>query len=211
MSTRLTITMTQEEREALARLAQADVRPVKEQLRYLLRSEAERRGLWPTAPARPAREGCAMQGLNVKPHGGNRGVSVGTTAAGGCASTVGKHTPTPTACLLRNGAGRVVATVDGDCLKKQVDGSKHFLQKPPGIAFDAAILEAAERAGVQLVRVRDRETGDVYACQLSEFALHAIRVDRGFGLQWCLPFAFWRVRRAGEPIQLGLFGAAGYD
>lgn len=53
---RLTITLDQEEREALTRLAQADVRPPKEQLRFLLRSEAEKRGLWPVPiPAtRPA-------------------------------------------------------------------------------------------------------------------------------------------------------------
>ncbi len=51
MLRRLTITFTQEEREALARLAQADVRPPKEQLRFLIRSEAEKRGLWPIAPA----------------------------------------------------------------------------------------------------------------------------------------------------------------
>jgi len=42
---RLTITLAPEERELLDRLAQADLRPVKEQLRWLLRQEATRRGL----------------------------------------------------------------------------------------------------------------------------------------------------------------------
>lgn len=109
------------------------------------------------------------------------------------------------ACQLRGANGKVCATIEDGCLKKQLDGSRHFLQKPAGIAFDAAILDAAERAGVRSVWVRDRETGDAYTCQLQDFALHAVKVDRGFGLQWCLPFTFWRVRRAGEPVQMGLF------
>jgi hypothetical protein len=103
-------------------------------------------------------------------------------------------------------SGKVAATLDGDCLKKQLDGSRHFLRKPAGIAFDDAILRAAERAGARSVWVRDRETGDVYTCQLADFALHAVKVDRGFGLQYCLPFAFWRVRRAGAPVQMALWG-----
>ena len=45
MYRRLTIILAPEERELLDRLAQADVRPVKEQLRWLVRQEATRRGL----------------------------------------------------------------------------------------------------------------------------------------------------------------------
>lgn len=108
---------------------------------------------------------------------------------------------------LRGANGRVCATVEGDCLKKQIDGSKHFMQRPPGIAFDTAILEAAERAGVVVAWVRDRESGDVYTCQLDAFRQHGRPLDRGFGPQVCLPFTFWRVRRAGAPVQLALFGA----
>ena len=105
---------------------------------------------------------------------------------------------------LRGANGRVVARIDGECLKKQIAGSRHFLHKPAGIAFDAAILEAAERAGARVVWVRDRETGDTYTAQLADFAQHAVKVDRGYGLQYCLPFAFWRIRRANEPAQLAL-------
>jgi hypothetical protein len=56
MLKRLTITFTPDEREALDRLAKQELRPVKEQVRLLVRSEAERRGLWPF-PTTPAREG----------------------------------------------------------------------------------------------------------------------------------------------------------
>ena len=132
----------------------------------------------------------------------------GTSTGGGrCASSVQQDTRPGAGCQeLRATSGKVVAMIDGDCLRKQLDGSKHFLRKPPGIAFDDAILRAAELAGARSVQVRDRETGDVYTCQLSEFALHAVKVDRGFGLQYCLPFVFWRVRRAGAPVQMGLWG-----
>jgi hypothetical protein len=51
---RLTIILAPEERELLDRLSQADLRPVKEQLRWLLRQEATRRGLCPCEAADPA-------------------------------------------------------------------------------------------------------------------------------------------------------------
>ncbi len=42
---RLTVTMTEGEREALDRLARQDLRPVKSQIRWLVTQEAQRRGL----------------------------------------------------------------------------------------------------------------------------------------------------------------------
>jgi hypothetical protein len=53
MLTKLTITFSPEEREALDRLAQVEVRPVKDQVRVLVRSEAEKRGLWPNPQRQP--------------------------------------------------------------------------------------------------------------------------------------------------------------
>jgi len=47
MTKRLTIDLTEDERQALVKLAEADLRPAQDQIRFLLRSEAERRGLWP--------------------------------------------------------------------------------------------------------------------------------------------------------------------
>lgn len=51
MLKRLTITFTAAERAALDRLAQQDIRPVKDQVRALVRAEAERRCLWFDDPA----------------------------------------------------------------------------------------------------------------------------------------------------------------
>ena len=51
MLRRLTITFTAAERAALDRLAQQDIRPVKDQVRALIRAEAERRHVWLDDPA----------------------------------------------------------------------------------------------------------------------------------------------------------------
>jgi hypothetical protein len=45
MNTRLTVPLDQAEREALHKAAQAEMRPLREQARWLIRQELERRGL----------------------------------------------------------------------------------------------------------------------------------------------------------------------
>ena len=47
---KVTVIMTPEEKAALIDLARADLRDPREHLRWLLREEAERRGMWPPAP-----------------------------------------------------------------------------------------------------------------------------------------------------------------
>lgn len=47
--TKLGITLTPEEQQALVTMATADLRYPHEQLRWLLKQEAERRGIWPPA------------------------------------------------------------------------------------------------------------------------------------------------------------------
>lgn len=51
MLKRLTISFTTEEREALDRLAREDLRPVKDQVRVLIREAAQKRGVWPLPAA----------------------------------------------------------------------------------------------------------------------------------------------------------------
>jgi len=46
MLQRVVITLSKSEQAALERLAQADMRPPREQLRYLLRREAQARNCW---------------------------------------------------------------------------------------------------------------------------------------------------------------------
>ena len=74
---------------------------------------------------------------------------------------------------------------------RRVEGSRHFLKKPAGIANDLAALAEAERLGADRCRILDSETGIEYLCALPiiyEFGTH---IDRGFGQQIALPFAYW--------------------
>lgn len=74
---------------------------------------------------------------------------------------------------------------------RRVEGSRHFLKKPAGIANDLAALAEAERLGADRCRIVDSETGIEYLCALPiiyEFGSH---IDRGFGQQLALPFAYW--------------------
>ena len=110
---------------------------------------------------------------------------------------------------LRAGAsGKMCAAIEGDTLRKTVLASKHFLRKPPAIAFDVAILDAARQAGVERVEVLDRESGRNYTATLADFDRFGVSLNRGFGVQLALPLARWQVRRPSDGIQLSLFGGA---
>ena len=148
-----------------------------------------------------------MQGrLNADVHGGNRGHldNRGNGSSGRLVSTREHTTDGGARQELRAANGKVAAWVTGDALCKQIDGSKHILRKPHGIAFDRDILHGAEAAGAVRVWIRDRETGDVYRAELAAFWRYGVKLNRGFGDQVVLPMTFWCVQRAGEPVQLSL-------
>jgi hypothetical protein len=64
---KITILFTDEEQAVLEVLARQQVRPVKEQVRFLVRAEAERQGLWPVDDAaRPATERQGVQAGTTK-------------------------------------------------------------------------------------------------------------------------------------------------
>ena len=48
--TRITVPLTDEERKALAQMASQELRDPRAQIKWILREEAERRGIWPAAP-----------------------------------------------------------------------------------------------------------------------------------------------------------------
>ena len=150
-----------------------------------------------------------MQGLNGNARPGLGGVRTGITEHGDSgrrASLSAREDITDRGARqeLRAANGKVAAWVTGDALCKQIDGSKHILHKPHGIAFDRDILDRAEAAGAGRVWIRDRETGDVYRAELAAFWQYGVKLNRGFGDQVVLPMTFFRVQRAGEPVQLSL-------
>lgn len=99
--------------------------------------------------------------------------------------------------------GKVVGTVKGDCFIKRVASSKHFLRRPPAIAFDESTLRDAEAAGARRVEVTDIESGRVYRASIETIWARGKGFNRGHGPQWFLPLKEWN--RGQAPSQPKLF------
>jgi len=97
---------------------------------------------------------------------------------------------------------RIVGCVNGDVFEKTISGSIHFLQTPPGIAFDISTLDDAERYKAVWVKVVDRETGDFYRAKLQLIRDKGVKLNRRFGDQLCLTFSYWS--RNGKPPTAGV-------
>lgn len=87
-------------------------------------------------------------------------------------------------------------------LYKTVDGRKHFVKVPPGIAFDDDVLRQAGELGATDIEVTDGASPhrDTYRTGLSTFLRHAEVVNRGHGRQLVLRFSFWR--KNGQPSEV---------
>ena len=109
---------------------------------------------------------------------------------------------------VRRADGRIVGELRGDVLAKHAR-REHQLREPVGWAWDAAILDAAERAGARFTEIEC--DGLIYRATLADFRRYGFPVRRGYGEQRGLALTYWHVRRVGEPpaaVQLSLFGAA---
>ncbi len=93
--------------------------------------------------------------------------------------------------------GRAVGHVQGDTFHKTLARSRHFLRRPPAIAFDRTTLRDARRAGAMRVRIYEREQGDVYEATIDEIERYGFPVRRGFGDQVALHLSRWTVN--GQP------------
>jgi len=94
---------------------------------------------------------------------------------------------------LRNHDGKPGGTIVGNQLVKTVRGSIHMLKRPRGWAIDICILDEARKFGVTEVVIRDIENGRIYCAPLDYFCIYGEFVDRGHGLQKCLPLTYWTV------------------
>ena len=79
----------------------------------------------------------------------------------------------------------------GDTLKKRVKFSKHYFRKYNGWAWDANILEAAEKKKVLFVEVIETESGTKFKARLSDFMQFGIPFNLGYSEQICLPSSYW--------------------
>lgn len=100
--------------------------------------------------------------------------------------------------------------VYGDTLRKSLQGSKHFLRQPAGIAIDLEALDRAEAVGAVRIEIIDVESETVFTSTIEHFRHAGLEINRGFGQQLVLPFSGWVKRSKGTPIQLDLFQGVEY-
>ncbi len=98
-------------------------------------------------------------------------------------------------------SGKVVGEVIGVVFVKRVTGKKHFLRRPPAIAFDIFTLTEAERLGANTVRIIDEDTNLSLWASVELIRTKGFSFNRGFGLQIALPLTEWREH---NDEQLGL-------
>ena len=130
-------------------------------------------------------------------------VQVGTVTHVWRSCTVNKCTPI-------FAAGKVIGQVIDGAFCKRMQGSRHFLQKPPSICLDVQSLADAQKAGARLVKVIDTETGKTYSADIATIRKHSQKLDRGHGQQLALALGRWSCE---DPQvthrQLDLFSLAG--
>ncbi len=86
---------------------------------------------------------------------------------------------------------KAVGVVVGVEFQKRLQGSKHFLQKPPAIANDESVLISAQKLGATEVAIFDTETGTVFRASISDIWGKGFTLDRGWGKQIGLPMNKW--------------------
>lgn len=87
---------------------------------------------------------------------------------------------------------------------KLVRGSKHFLRKPPAIAFDIPTLEYVRNHGANIVRVIDNETGKSYVASIETIFKHGFEFNRGYGDQIALEMVYWNNGDDAEQERFGI-------
>ena len=81
-----------------------------------------------------------------------------------------------------SGDGRRMATIKGRVFEKSIDGTKHFLRRPPAIAMDAWVFDNYAQE-FDHICILDRETGTKYQISRADFETNRFEVARGYGTQ----------------------------
>lgn len=76
-------------------------------------------------------------------------------------------------------------------ITKIISGKKHFLTRPPAIAFDAVVIREGIKGGATQIIVIDSDTGKRYKASVQQFLDGHIDLDRGWGKQMALPMGKW--------------------
>jgi len=104
-------------------------------------------------------------------------------------------------------SGKIVGKVTRDVFHKSLDSRKHFLRKPPSIAFDKESLKNAIQYGAKRVLVFDTHKKETYTATIDQIYKNGMDVNRGFGKQIALPLSYWEIESANS-IQLELLNVA---
>ena len=104
-------------------------------------------------------------------------------------------------------SGKIVGNVVGEIFHKKMDSRKHFLRKPPAIAFDVKSIEKAERYGAKRILVFDTHKRETYTATIDQIYKKGMDVNRGFGKQIALPLSYWKIESA-DVTQLELLNVA---
>jgi hypothetical protein len=117
----------------------------------------------------------------------------------------GQYFSAPKIPLYVTGHDKPVAFVNPQrrLLYKTVDGQRHFVKIPPGIAFADDVLLQASALNVTHIEVTDGTSPhrDTYRCTIDTFRQHAEVVNRGHGRQLVLRFSYWRKNGAPSEVE----------
>ena len=94
------------------------------------------------------------------------------------------------------GRSKPIGFVAGGVFYKQLR-KKHFLTRPPGIAFDRSTLRDAERAGASSIYITNSDTGDTFTATIGDVWRWGYSVNRGYGDQIALALIRWSIN--GQP------------
>jgi len=94
--------------------------------------------------------------------------------------------------MIINVNGKKVGVVRVDIFYKTVLGSKHFLKKPPAIAFDIQSIDIAEEYGATKIAVLDMETNVIYSTTMWDLRDKGFEINRGHGRQIALLLSKWK-------------------
>jgi hypothetical protein len=105
---------------------------------------------------------------------------------------------------IRVGKKIVGKVVENEFVKK-VHSVKHFLHKPPAIAFDVGSLEQAQKLGATQVKIIDLDSGIVYKVTIELILEKGFRFNRGYGNQIGLTLNYWQLEGSTQNPQLALW------
>ncbi len=105
-------------------------------------------------------------------------------------------------------SGKAVGSVINNIFFKKLDSRKHFLRKPPAIAFDVSSIEKAERYGASIINVYDTHKKVIYTAKISTLNKNGMKLNRGFGNQIALPLHFWKKESEKTQQQMELLDAS---